>query len=49
VAYLDPSSVRQVERALDLGDRALRSFHEVADPILWPEHFDVAIAIGEVT
>jgi hypothetical protein len=46
---LDPDSVRQVAHALALGDDALRSFHESADPILWPEHFDVAIAIGEDT
>lgn len=47
--HLDPTSVRQLEHALALGDQALRSFCEAADPILWPEHFDVAIAIGEVT
>lgn len=47
--FLDPDSVRQVEHALALGDQALRRFHAVADPILWPEHFDVAIEIGEVT
>lgn len=47
--HLDPSSVRQVEHALALGDQALRRFNEGADPILWPEHFDVAIEVGEVT
>jgi hypothetical protein len=47
--HLDPASVRQLEHALALGDQALRSFREAADPILWPEHFDVAIAIGDVT
>jgi len=47
--YLEPASVRQVEHALALGDHALRTFREAADPILWPEHFDVAIVIGEVT
>ncbi|GAB3060869.1 hypothetical protein GCM10027053_23850 [Intrasporangium mesophilum] len=46
---LDSESVRQVERALALGDRALRSFHEGADPILWPEHFDVAVELGDAT
>lgn len=47
--HLDPESARQVAHALALGDQALRSFNESADPILWPEHFDVAIEIGEVT
>jgi hypothetical protein len=47
--HLDPDGVRQVQHALALGDQALRRFDEAADPILWPEHFDVAIDIGEVT
>ncbi len=46
---LDMESVRQVEHALALGDRALRTFHEGADPILWPEHFDVAVVVGDTT
>jgi hypothetical protein len=46
---LDRRSVRDVEQALALGDQALRSFHPGADPILWPEHFDVAVVVGEVT
>jgi hypothetical protein len=45
---LDPDAVRQVVHALALGDQALRRFDGTADPILWPEHFDVAIDIGEV-
>lgn len=47
--HLDATAVRQVEHAFALGDQALRRFNELADPILWPEHFDVAIEIGEVT
>ncbi len=30
------------------GDRALREFAPGSVPILWPEHFDVAIALDEV-
>ncbi|WP_329045997.1 hypothetical protein OG738_30500 [Amycolatopsis sp. NBC_01488] len=30
------------------GDRALREFVPDATPVLWPEHFDVAIVHGEV-
>lgn len=47
--HLDPDSVRQAQHALALGDEALRRFDAAADPILWPEHFDVAIELGQVT
>jgi hypothetical protein len=30
------------------GDRALREFAPDVTPVLWPEHFDVAITLGEV-
>ena len=49
VIRLDPDHVRTVTQALALGDRALRSFHEEAEPILWPEHFDVAVDLGDTT
>ncbi|MFJ7217596.1 hypothetical protein [Amycolatopsis sp. NPDC098790] len=35
-------------RAFADGDRALREFAPDSTPILWPEHFDVAIALDEV-
>lgn len=47
--HIDAESVHQVAHALALGDNALRNFQQDADPILWPEHFDVAIDVGEVT
>jgi hypothetical protein len=31
------------------GDAALRAVFDGAEPILWPEHFDVAVAVGEMT
>jgi hypothetical protein len=34
--------------ALSLGDAALRSFAPAADPVLWPEHLDVAVTLDEV-
>lgn len=49
VIRVDPESVRQLAHALTVGDQALRLFQRSADPILWPEHFDVAIEIGEST
>jgi len=43
VIELDPDHARLVLRSLDRGDRALRAFAASAEPVLWPEHFDVAI------
>jgi len=45
---LDRQSVRRVETVLLLGDGALREFLPDAEPVLWPEHFDVAITAGGV-
>jgi hypothetical protein len=30
------------------GDSALRTFAPDVDPVLWPEHFDLSISVGEV-
>ena len=30
------------------GDAALRTFASDVEPVLWPEHFDVGISVGEV-
>lgn len=30
------------------GDAAMRAFAPDSDPVLWPEHFDLGIAVGEV-
>jgi hypothetical protein len=30
------------------GDRAMRQFAPESTPVLWPEHFDVGIALDEV-
>lgn len=35
-------------RAFADGDRALREFAPDVTPVLWPEHFDVAITLAEV-
>ena len=34
--------------ALTLGDSALAAFAPAETPVLWPEHFDVAIRVGDV-
>ena len=48
VITLDPAHVQVVEDALARGDAALRSFSPSTEPILWPEHFDVAITLDEI-
>lgn len=46
--YPDPNALRTLVEALAVGDAALRAFAPGEEPVLWPEHLDVAISIGEV-
>ncbi|MGA8209053.1 MAG: hypothetical protein WB441_00715 [Nocardioidaceae bacterium] len=46
--HLDADSTRAVVQALAVGDQALRRFAPTAEPVLWPEHFDVAVTVAEV-
>jgi hypothetical protein len=45
---LDGSAAADLIAALHRGDQGLRSFAPDLVPVLWPEHFDVAISIDEV-
>jgi hypothetical protein len=51
---VDAESAQELLRALQWGDAALRRFaaaHSPDDPgvpVLWPEHFDVAITLAEI-
>lgn len=45
---LDPGALTTLLRAFAEGDRALRTFAPEETPVLWPEHFDVAITVGKV-
>jgi hypothetical protein len=45
---LDPEAVSLVELWFGLGDAALRAFAPEIEPVLWPEHFDLGIALDEV-
>jgi hypothetical protein len=45
---LDLSEVGRLEKALALGRAALRAFAPDTEPILWPEHFDIAVTVGDV-
>jgi hypothetical protein len=48
VLAVDPDRARLVTDALATGDAALRSLAGGAEPVLWPEHFDVAVTLDEV-
>ncbi len=45
---IDPSAAAIILGWFDLGDRALRSFASEETPVLWPEHFDLGVTVGEV-
>ena len=45
---LDPGAARHLADAFARGDAALCAFAPDLTPVLWPEHFDVAITLGEV-
>jgi len=52
---LDPAATRTIVEAFAIGDGALRQLAQAHDasgdggePILWPEHFDVGVTLGEV-
>ncbi|TDQ00253.1 hypothetical protein [Labedaea rhizosphaerae] len=48
VISLDPAAVRALVAAFVAGDEALRRFAPEERPVLWPEHFDVGITVGDV-
>ncbi|MGW3960065.1 GNAT family N-acetyltransferase [Amycolatopsis sp. NPDC005003] len=48
VIALDAGAVKTLLTAFAEGERALREFAPGSEPILWPEHFDVAISLDEV-
>jgi hypothetical protein len=45
---VDPLAAAEVARAFEIGDAALRTLAPDHRPILWPEHFDIAIDVDEV-
>jgi hypothetical protein len=47
---VDPAAAAELARAWAVGDAALRGLAgEAATPVLWPEHFDIAITLDEAT
>jgi hypothetical protein len=48
VLEVDPDAAAVVAAAFADGDAALRALAPDETPILWPEHFDIGISVGEV-
>jgi hypothetical protein len=46
--HLDPEAVALILDSFARGDAAMRAFAPDEEPVLWPEHFDIGIAIDEV-
>ena len=44
----DPEHVGVLLDAFARGDAGLRAFAQSEEPVLWPEHFDIGISVGEV-
>lgn len=45
---VDAAAVDVIVDAVGRGDAALRTFAPDQEPVLWPEHFDLAITVAEV-
>jgi hypothetical protein len=48
VLDLDPGSAAIVNESFDVGAEALRTLARDQEPVLWPEHFDVAVTVEQV-
>ncbi len=45
---LDPAAAAELTGWFGTGDAALRAFAPDVEPVLWPEHFDLAVTVDEV-
>jgi hypothetical protein len=45
---VDPTAAARLADWFARGDAALRSFAPTQEPVIWPEHFDLAISLNEV-
>jgi hypothetical protein len=46
--HVDAAAAESIVSWFAMGDAALRTAFEEVEPVLWPEHFDLGVAIGEV-
>jgi len=49
VLTVDATAAAVLAEALQVGAAALAAYAPTAEAVLWPEHFDVAVAVDEVT
>ncbi|MFD8752851.1 hypothetical protein ACFV0O_17980 [Kitasatospora sp. NPDC059577] len=45
---VDPAAARRLLHCFALGDAALRGLSADAEPVIWPEHFDIAVTLDDV-
>ncbi|MER7669884.1 hypothetical protein ABTY61_15645 [Kitasatospora sp. NPDC096128] len=45
---VDPAAARWLAHCFALGEVALRALFPEAEPVIWPEHFDIAVTVGAV-
>jgi hypothetical protein len=45
---VDPAAAELLAHWFERGDAALRQFAPDVTPVIWPEHFDLGISVGEV-
>jgi hypothetical protein len=48
VVSVDAEAAAEIAHAYSRGDAALRALSADEEPVLWPEHFDIGISLGEV-
>ncbi|GAB7184248.1 hypothetical protein ATKI12_4079 [Kitasatospora sp. Ki12] len=45
---VDPSAARRLAHCFALGEAALAGLFPGEEPVIWPEHFDLAVTVGAV-
>ncbi|MEY9947903.1 hypothetical protein [Kitasatospora sp. GAS1066B] len=48
VIEADPQAAHLIAQAFAVGDAALRRMFDGADPVIWPEHFDLSVTVDAV-
>ncbi|MDH6130792.1 hypothetical protein P3T37_000159 [Kitasatospora sp. MAA4] len=48
VIEADPQAAQLIAQAFAVGDAALRRMFHDADPVIWPEHFDLGVTVDAI-
>ncbi|MFC9330214.1 hypothetical protein [Kitasatospora sp. NPDC057015] len=48
VIEADPQQAHRIAQGFAVGDAALRRMFPGADPVIWPEHFDIGVTVAAV-